>query len=116
MADQLSRVLLQGFHSHQIGCDQFLNLRYEGTDVAVMTSCSEASTFAEVRDAPYQQRHLLIPRCLQAGNADLRRMMQAFEQSYRREFGFVLEGRKICVDDMRVRAAGRVRCFHRDID
>ncbi|KAK9869080.1 hypothetical protein WJX84_006445 [Apatococcus fuscideae] len=68
----------QGFHTHQIGCEQFLNLRYEGTDVAVMTSCSDAATFAE-----------------------------AFEQSYRREFGFILEGRKICVDDMRVRAAGR---------
>ena len=36
-------------------------------------------------------------------------LLQAFEQSYRREFGFILEGRKISVDDMRVRASGRVR-------
>lgn len=35
--------------------------------------------------------------------------MQAFESAYQREFGFVLEERKIIVDDVRIRATGRVR-------
>lgn len=34
--------------------------------------------------------------------------MQEFEHSYKREFGFTLEKRKIIVDDIRVRATGRV--------
>ena len=35
--------------------------------------------------------------------------MQAFEDTYKREFGFVLEERNIIVDDLRVRATGKVR-------
>ena len=35
---------------------------------------------------------------------------QEFVKSYKREFGFTLELRKIIVDDLRVRATGRVRC------
>lgn len=34
--------------------------------------------------------------------------LQAFEDTYRREFGFVLEDRSIFVDDLRVRATGKV--------
>ena len=34
--------------------------------------------------------------------------MQAFEETYKREFGFVLEQRSIIVDDLRVRATGKV--------
>ena len=34
--------------------------------------------------------------------------MQAFEDTYKREFGFVLEKRSIIVDDLRVRATGKV--------
>lgn len=36
-------------------------------------------------------------------------MLQAFEDTYRREFGFVLEDRDIIVDDLRVRATGKAR-------
>ena len=35
-------------------------------------------------------------------------MRKAFANTYRREFGFVLEDRKIMVDDVRIRATGRV--------
>ena len=35
-------------------------------------------------------------------------MLQAFEDTYKREFGFVLEQRSIIVDDLRVRATGKV--------
>ena len=34
--------------------------------------------------------------------------VQAFEDTYKREFGFVLEDRSIAVDDVRVRAMGKV--------
>ena len=33
--------------------------------------------------------------------------VQAFEEVYKREFGFVLEDRKIAVDDVRIRAMGK---------
>ena len=35
-------------------------------------------------------------------------MLQAFEETYKREFGFILEDRKVVVDDVRVRAKGKV--------
>lgn len=35
-------------------------------------------------------------------------VLQAFEETYKREFGFVLEQRSIIVDDLRVRATGKV--------
>lgn len=31
---------MQGFTSQQVSAERFLNLRYDGTDVAVMTPCS----------------------------------------------------------------------------
>ncbi|KAK9815723.1 hypothetical protein WJX72_008572 [[Myrmecia] bisecta] len=70
----------QGFRAEQIAVERFLNLRYAGTDVAVMTQC---------------------PSDGHAGYA------KAFEESYQREYGFTLDGRNIQVDDLRVRATGR---------
>lgn len=69
----------QGLKEEQIGIERYLNLRYDGTDVPVMTP------FAD-------------------GKAD---PAKAFEEHYKREFGFVLEERDIIVDDVRVRATGR---------
>ncbi|CAL8463366.1 g2900 [Coccomyxa elongata] len=74
----VQRLLDQGFRDDQIAAERFLNLRYDGTDVAVMTSRSSDSTYTE-----------------------------AFESAYKREFGFILEGRGIRVDDVRVRATGK---------
>ena len=56
------------FERGQVSTERFLNLRYDGTDVAVMTTCSFSCTYEE-----------------------------AFENTYRREFGFVLEDRSIQV-------------------
>ena len=67
-----------GFSASQISSHRFLNLRYEGTDVAVMTACPADGDYAA-----------------------------AFEKAYRREFGFVLDERAILVDDVRVRSTGR---------
>ncbi|KDD76224.1 hydantoinase B/oxoprolinase, partial [Helicosporidium sp. ATCC 50920] len=59
--------------------ERFANLRYDGTDEAIMT------------------RH---PGRGSAG------LEAAFVEAYRREFGFVLENRAVLVDDVRVRGAG----------
>ncbi|KAL4856136.1 5-oxoprolinase [Chlorella vulgaris] len=77
-AEAVSGLQQQGFTQQQTSCQRFLNLRYDGTDVPVMTPCPPDGDFAT-----------------------------AFEQAYQREFGFKLEGRAIQVDDLRVRASGR---------
>lgn len=40
MFDAILCTPLQGFTDAQISTERFLNLRYDGTDVAVMTLCS----------------------------------------------------------------------------
>lgn len=50
--------------------ERFLNLRYDGTDVAIMTACARGGTY-----------------------------VRAFEDTYKREFGFMLEDRSIMVPD-----------------
>lgn len=77
-AQTTGRLQQQGFTEHQVHCQRFLNLRYDGTDVPIMTPSPEDGDFAV-----------------------------AFEQAYQREFGFKLERRAILVDDLRVRASGR---------
>ncbi len=57
---------------------RYLNLRYEGTDTALMIPQPEDNDFAA-----------------------------AFVATHRREFGFALAGRAIDVDDLRVRAVGK---------
>ncbi|KAL3135323.1 hypothetical protein ABBQ32_007517 [Trebouxia sp. C0010 RCD-2024] len=72
------KLVEQGFNKDELNTERFLNLRYDGTDVPVMTLCTEGGDYA-----------------------------QAFEETYKREFGFVLEQRSIIVDDLRVRATGK---------
>jgi 5-oxoprolinase (ATP-hydrolysing) len=68
----------QGLSSNDIENHQYLNLRYQGTDTAMMVERSEEHDFAGL-----------------------------FEKLYRREFGFELTGRDILVDDLRVRSIGK---------
>ncbi|PRW57398.1 5-oxoprolinase [Chlorella sorokiniana] len=74
----LAKLVDKGFSAQQVSCQRFLNLRYDGTDVPIMTPAPANGDFAA-----------------------------AFEQAYQREFGFTLEKRRILVDDLRVRASGR---------
>ncbi|KAL6786052.1 hypothetical protein ACKKBG_A01200 [Auxenochlorella protothecoides x Auxenochlorella symbiontica] len=76
-AEVTGQLEAQGFGRGQIECERYLNLRYNGTDVPIMTLTPEDGNFAA-----------------------------AFETGYKREFGFVLEGRDIVVDDVRVRGVG----------
>lgn len=68
----------QGFAEEQITVQLYLNLRYQGTDTSRMVSRPADKNF-----------------------------IREFESMHKREFGFVLEGREILVDDLRVRAIGK---------
>lgn len=80
--DELSRITLA----------PFLHLRYDGTDCAVMCS-------------PYDKTDVdlppLIPPIPAYGD-----FYTTFVERYRSEFGFVIPGRRIVVDDVRVRGCG----------
>ena len=67
----------QGFTDQQISLEPFLNMRYKGTDCALMVSGVGGQDF-----------------------------MDAFLDRYRTEFGFVLQDREVFVDDIRVRGTG----------
>ena len=71
-------LLDQGILPARITSQCFLNLRYAGTDTALM--------IAEPEDGDYGA---------------------AFRATYQREFGFTLQDRAILIDDLRVRSAGQ---------
>jgi len=47
-------VACQGFTPDQIHAERFLNLRYAGTDVAVMTACPPGSDVAAAFETAYK--------------------------------------------------------------
>jgi len=84
----LTELTTQGFTERDMHFTGFLNCRYEGTDTALMTAVDSVWT--------------------PEGVAQLASAYEAaFVSSYQREFGFELTGRKVLVDDIRVRAVGR---------
>lgn len=76
----ISELKKQGFHDQAIVTEVYLNLRYDGTDCALMT----------LQPSPE--------------NWDFE---TAFHEMYTQEFGFLLKGREIIVDDIRVRGIGK---------
>ncbi|KAG6868855.1 hypothetical protein C0993_008984 [Termitomyces sp. T159_Od127] len=70
----------QGFEEKRIHVERMLNMRFEGTDTALMV--------------------LAAPDGIEDYEA-------AFYRAYRSEFGFVLETKSIIVDDIKVRGIGR---------
>uniref|UniRef100_A0A8W7PML1 5-oxoprolinase n=1 Tax=Anopheles coluzzii TaxID=1518534 RepID=A0A8W7PML1_ANOCL len=76
-----------------ISLEPYLHLRYEGTDCALM--CAPDRVVENADHTVY-------------GFGDFGR---TFRDRYRSEFGFVLEGRRILVDDIRVRGCGRASLF-----
>uniref|UniRef100_A0A182JFK7 Uncharacterized protein n=1 Tax=Anopheles atroparvus TaxID=41427 RepID=A0A182JFK7_ANOAO len=76
-----------------ITLEPYLHLRYEGTDCALMCGPDRVVEFPD---------HTVY------GFGDFGR---TFRERYRSEFGFVLEGRRILVEDIRVRGCGRTTLF-----
>jgi 5-oxoprolinase (ATP-hydrolysing) len=74
----------QGFAEESLSSTVFFNLRYKGTDTAMMIARPEDGDYARV-----------------------------LAETYRREFGFDLSSRPILVDDLRVRATGRTSGLRR---
>uniref|UniRef100_A0A1A9WNB0 5-oxoprolinase n=1 Tax=Glossina brevipalpis TaxID=37001 RepID=A0A1A9WNB0_9MUSC len=80
------RVALENQGFKEINLEPYLHLRYDGTDGALMcTPSKKSSNGAKWLDA-YQE---------------------TFLERYRAEYGFILENRRIIVDDVRVRGLGK---------
>ncbi|KAG7171174.1 5-oxoprolinase-like [Homarus americanus] len=80
----------QGFSSSNIVCEAYLNLRYQGTDCALMCTVNKDGLSTKSDACKYGD------------------FKQAFLERYQREFGFVIADRKIFVDDIRVRGIGKL--------
>ncbi len=83
-ARAFAELAAQGFEPDAMEGTAFLNLRYRGTDTALM-----------------------IPRPADDDYLD------AFRRTYRREFGFDLIDRDVLIDDIRVRARGKTAGLNR---
>lgn len=72
----------QGFSDDNIELENYLHLRYDGTDCALM--CASKDNKNEYED-----------------------FLSTFLERYNSEFGFIIQGRGIVVDDIRVRGVGK---------
>jgi 5-oxoprolinase (ATP-hydrolysing) len=116
------RLLAQGFPRSSIVLELLVNLRYQGTDTAIMTPCfvdshitSSCNTSAGSEDSQLPLDSVVPNLESSFVGAVAEQMILAailaapgrFVASYRREFGFVLLGRAVLVDDVRVRGTAR---------
>lgn len=88
LLDELSQtctnqLLVQNFEETEIVLEPYLHLRYNGTDCALMISPDATATADNALEVKY-------------GN-----FMSSFLSRYQKEFGFILEGRHVVVDDVR---------------
>jgi 5-oxoprolinase (ATP-hydrolysing) len=103
-AEAVAKLQAQGFTAAgQVIVERFLNLRYAGTDVAVMTKWGAARDPLAVGSAEGGGGGGGGGANPENDDGD---PTAAFEAAYRREFGFALD-REVLVDDCRVRACGR---------
>jgi len=87
LAERATRALVkQGYAAEDVVVEKFVNMRYQGTDNAIMIQEPDEATIKSAEEKN------ILPYA------------EAFSSHYRREFGFELEGRDILIDDYRVRA------------
>lgn len=79
----------QGFSDNEIVFEEYLNMRYRGTESALMI----------VKPTDEEAKQLFGGKGWQFG--------QAFVRHHRYEFGFTLDDRDIIIDDVRVRGIGK---------
>ncbi|XP_066151271.1 5-oxoprolinase [Euwallacea fornicatus] len=75
----------QGFAHTDIVLEPYLHMRYDGTDCALMCGPTEGAS----------------------ANPKYGDFLRSFVERYKSEFGFVIEGRNVMVDDIRVRGVGK---------
>jgi len=105
----------QGFSDNQLHTEPFLHLRYEGTDCALMCSASyggtiNSSTIHGDFLSGFLTRFLCCCVMFIIGvliNLSLEWFKFEICYRYQKEFGFILSGRKIYADDIRVRGIGK---------
>ncbi|KXJ17835.1 5-oxoprolinase [Exaiptasia diaphana] len=79
-------LIREGLSKDCISTEVFLNLRYDRTDCALMCNAIEDKSKNSCRHGNFEK---------------------SFLERYQREFGFDIPGRKIYVDDIRVRGVGK---------
>ena len=77
----------QGFEDSNIYIERYLNMRFDGTDNAIMVLAPSANEGCGIQDQTDFET--------------------AFKRSYKGEFGFLLENKAIIVDDIKVRGIGK---------
>lgn len=122
-AECRAKLFDEGFAEDSISCEAFLHLRYDGTDCALM--CRPAPAAGEEEEEGKLRRRSSRRASKNSRNSGRRGkgkaedvqeeedegegvegygfFGKAFCDRYRREFGFVLRGREVIVDDIRVR-------------
>ncbi|PFH49537.1 hypothetical protein AMATHDRAFT_147525 [Amanita thiersii Skay4041] len=80
MEQVIAELKRQGFEGSRVKVERMLNMRFEGTDTALMILPGEDG------DDDYEK---------------------AFKKAYRTEFGFLLDTKSIIVDDIKVRGIGK---------
>lgn len=75
----------QGFENHRIHVERMLNMRFEGTDTALMV-------VTDKKDGDDDDKEELEEEDFEA----------AFKKLYKSEFGFLLDTKSIIVDDVKV--------------
>ncbi|HBL54753.1 MAG TPA: 5-oxoprolinase, partial [Deltaproteobacteria bacterium] len=106
-AEAKTELLAQGYKSEQIEIKRYLNLRYQGTDTALMIPEPDSTS---KYDTGITNCELGISESspeLQKNAEKFPDYVSAFRETYLREFGFDLTGREIIVDDLRVRAVAK---------
>lgn len=77
--ESVSKLEKQGFIKENIELEEYLNMRYQGTESGIMVPKEEEG------------------------------FLETFKEMHLREFGFLFESKPVLVDDVRVRASGKVR-------
>ncbi|XP_060532261.1 5-oxoprolinase isoform X2 [Cylas formicarius] len=83
-----SQLRKQGFADSHIRLEPYLHLRYDGTDCALMCRPTKPDEGTA--------------SCPKRGD-----FIRTFVERYQTEFGFVIQGRDVIVDDIRVRGVGK---------
>lgn len=75
----------QGFEGKRVHVERMLNMRFDGTDTALM----------------------VLPSSLDNNEEEKEDFMSAFRKAYKEEFGFLLDTKNVIVDDVKVRGIGK---------
>ncbi|KAF7560877.1 hypothetical protein G7046_g3252 [Stylonectria norvegica] len=84
----------QGFQDKEIAFEEYLNMRYRGTESALMI----------IKPSPEEARGSFDGKDWEFG--------KAFVKQHRYEFGFTLDDRDVIVDDVRIRGIGKSYRHH----